>query len=88
MKTKEIEKIELKEDGFMKKLNYIEISLQDKEDVKNAIAYNKQEQYIYKFIARNLINTECLLPFLYQGYKISPYKSDIFNNDCIVIYHE
>lgn len=88
MKTKETERIELKENGFCRKLNYIEISLQSKEDTENALAYNKQENYAYKFIARNFINTEYLLPFLYQGYKISPYKSDIFNNDCIVLYHE
>ena len=81
-------KVELNEHGFMHKMNYIEISLQDKEDTENAIEYNKQENYEYRFVARNLINTEYLVMFLSNGYEVIRIFDDMLKNDCICLVHK
>jgi hypothetical protein len=88
MKTKETERTTLSEDLQKHVLIYVELSLQHEDEVKEIIKYNKENNYCYKIIARNLIDTECLLCFVRNGYKISPWINDVFKNDCMLIYHE
>lgn len=55
---------------------YLEVNLQDLEEVKQADLKNKKENYIYTFIFdSNLINTECLLYLLRQDYEVLKHSS-------------
>lgn len=86
---KEVKENDVILDGFhAKELNYIELSLQDEKATEEAIKYNKANNYKYKFIANNMINTKCLLPLLRNGYKLSYYTDFIFKDDVIIIYHD
>lgn len=86
---KEVKENDIILDGFhAKELNYIELSLQDEKATEEAIKYNKVNNYKYKFIVNNMINTKCLLPLLRNGYQLSYYTNFIFKDDVIVIYHD
>lgn len=86
---KEIKEEAVTLDGFhAKELKFIELSLQDVESTKNAIEFNNQHNYEYKFIVNNLINTESLLPLIRAGYTLGKFAPDVFKNDVIIIYHE
>lgn len=76
-------------DGFhAKELKFIELSLQDTVSTEQAIKFNKQHNYEYKFIVNNLINTKSLLLLIRNNYTLGKFASDIFKDDAIIIYHD
>lgn len=86
---KEIKEEVVTLDSFhAKELKYIELSLQDLESTEKAIKFNKQHNYEYKFLAKNLINTESLIPLIREGYKITRADTFLFRDDVIILYHE
>lgn len=88
MKKENNQPIELHNNLHVRKMNFIELSLQDKQETQNAIDYNKQNDYEYYFIARNLINSDNLVLFIQAGYKIDRCFNDFIKSDTLLIYHD